>query len=85
MEMVLGLWCWQLTKVNFFTRSNITATNQNIFQKFKPSRKHLRTKVTPDFNLTYSKNWGKSGVGIKIIKNDNFHYFSIKSYVVNVY
>ena len=28
---------------------------------------------------------GKSGVGIKMIKMDNFQYFSIKSYVVNVY
>ena len=37
-----------------------------------PSRKHLRTKVTPDFHLTYSKKWGKSGVGIKMIKMDNF-------------
>ena len=25
------------------------------------SRKHLRTKVTPDFYLTYSKNWGNLG------------------------
>ena len=50
-----------------------------------PSGKHLRTKVTPDFHLTYSKKWGKSGVGIKMIKMDNFQYFSIKSYVVDVY
>ena len=49
------------------------------------SRKHLRTKVTPDIHLTYSKNGGKSGVGIKMIKMDNFQYFSIKSYVVDVY
>ena len=47
--------------------------------------KHLRTKVTPDFHLTYNKKWGKSGVGIKMIKMDNFQYFSIKSYVVDVY
>ena len=26
-----------------------------------PSRKHLRTKVTPDFHLTYSKNGGNQG------------------------
>ena len=49
------------------------------------SRKHLRTKVTPDIHLTYSENGGKSGVGIKMIKMDNFQYFSIKSYVVDVY
>ena len=49
------------------------------------SRKHLRTKVIPDFHLTYSKNWGKSGVGIKMIQMDNFQFFSIKSYVVDVY
>ena len=44
------------------------------------SRKHLRTKVTPDFHQ-----WGKSGVGIKMIKMDIFQYFSIKSYFVDVY
>ena len=32
------------------------------------SRKHLRTKVAPDLHLTYSKDGGKSGVGIKMIK-----------------
>ena len=48
------------------------------------SRKHLRTKVTPDFHLTYSKKGGKSGVGIQLIKMDNFQYFSIKSYVLDV-
>ena len=42
-------------------------------------------KVTPDFHLTYSKKWGKSGVGIKMIKANNFQCFSIKSYVVDVY
>ena len=45
------------------------------------SQKHLRTKVTPDLHLTYSKN-GKSGVGIQMIKSGNF---SIKSYVVAIY
>ena len=43
------------------------------------SLKHLPTKVTPDFHLK----WGKSGVGIKMIKMNNFQYFSIKSYVVD--
>ena len=46
--------------------------------------KHLRTKVTPDFYLTYSKN-GEYGVGIKMIKMNNFQYFSIKSYVLDVH
>ena len=51
------------------------------------SQKHLRTEVTPDFHLTYmySKNGGSLGVGMKMIKKDNFQYFSIKSYVVDVY
>ena len=49
-----------------------------------PSGKHLRTKVTPDFHLTYSKKMGEFWVGIKMIM-DNFQYFSIKSYVVDVY
>ena len=34
--------------------------------------------------LLYSKK-GKSGVRIKMIKMDNFQYFSIKSYVLDVY
>ena len=29
------------------------------------SREHLRTKVTPDFHLTYSKNGGNLGSGSK--------------------
>ena len=40
-------------------------------------------KRDPDFHLTYSK-MGKSGVGIKMIKNEKFRYSSIKSYVVDV-
>ena len=46
-------------------------------------RKHLRTKVTPDFHLTVKMGeiWGRN----QNDKNDNFHYFSIKSYVVKVY
>ena len=43
------------------------------------SRKHLRSKVTPDFHLTYikngltySKNGGKSGVKIKMIRSEKF-------------
>ena len=52
---------------------------------FWSSRKHLHTKVTPDFHLTYSKNSKKSEVGIKMVKIDNCQYFSIKSYVVDVY
>ena len=34
------------------------------------SRKHLRTNVTPDLHLTYSKNGGNLGVGIKTIKTE---------------
>ena len=48
------------------------------------SRKRLRTKVTQDFHLTYSKNGGNLGSGSKI-KSEKFQYFSIKSYVVDVY
>ena len=49
------------------------------------SRKHLCKKVTPDLHLTFSKKGGNLGVGIKMIKNGNYLYFSIKSYVVDVY
>ena len=33
--------------------------------KHNSSRKHLRTNVTPDFYLTYSKNWGNLGLVLK--------------------
>ena len=47
------------------------------------SRKHLRTKVTPDLHLEYSRKGGNLGlVGIKTIKSG---YFSIKSYVEGIY
>ena len=48
------------------------------------SRKHLRTKMTPDFHLTYGKNGGKWGKN-QNDKSEQFRYFSIKSYVVDVY
>ena len=59
-------------------------------QSFTPScpislRKHLRTKVTPDLHITYSKNGRKSGVDIEIIKSDIFQNFSLKSNVVDIY
>ena len=41
----------------------------------------LRTKMTPVFHLTYIVKMEK----IKMIKMDNFQYFSIKSYVVDMY
>ena len=66
---------------------NISARNptKQVFHttRFKSfvsaSLKYLRTKVTPDLHPTYIKNGGKSGVGIKMLKSDNFQYFSIKS------
>ena len=48
------------------------------------SRKQLRTKVTPDFHTTYSKNGGNLESN-QNDKMDNFQYFSIKSYVVDKY
>ena len=38
-----------------------------------------------DAGSTGELKWGKSGVGIKMIKCGNFQYFSIKSYAVDVY
>ena len=32
------------------------------------SQKHLRTKVTPDFHITYSKNGGNLGLESKLLK-----------------
>ena len=47
---------------------------------FMSSWKHLCTKITPDFHLTYSNNGGNLGS----VLNDRNGYFSIKSYVVVV-
>ena len=33
----------------------------NVSDHFLTSQKHLRTKMTPDFHLTYSTNWGNLG------------------------
>ena len=52
--------------------------NELINANLYTARKHLRTKVTPDLHLIYIVKMGKPGVGIKIIKNDIFRYFSIK-------
>ena len=41
--------------------------NELINANLYTARKHLRTKVTPDLHLIYSKN-GEPGVGIKTIK-----------------
>ena len=38
------------------TSSDIVLKNDLNNKHDIPSRKHLRTKVTPDFHLTYSKN-----------------------------
>ena len=40
------------------------------------SRKYFRTKVTPDFYLTYSKNAGNLGSESKSILSDAKRYFS---------
>ena len=41
--------------------------------------------MTPDFHLTYSKNKGNLGSESNWLKSEKFRYFSIKSYVVDVY
>ena len=38
----------------------------HLMEKSKSSRKHLRTKVTPDLHLTYSKNGGL----LRLVLND---------------
>ena len=40
---------------------------------------------TPDHEYPISSPMSLSGVGIEMIKMDDFQYFSIKSYVVDVY
>ena len=57
-----------------YDRSTIQTGNQTSSRKHK----HLCIKVSPGFHLTYSKNGGKPGVGIKMINSGDFQYFSIK-------
>ena len=40
-------------------------TPQSFVESGPTSRKHLRTKVTPDFHLTYSENGGNLGLESK--------------------
>ena len=42
-------------------------------------------KNVPKFARNIWEEWGKSGVGIKMIKSDTFQYFSIKSDFVDIY
>ena len=44
--------------------------DNSAFKNFdeNPSQKHLRTKVTPDLHLTYSKNGGNLGSESKRLK-----------------
>ena len=51
---------------------------------FKSSRKNLRTKVTPDFHLTYSKNGGPHYANMSVQYTAIFHgykndYFQMKN------
>ena len=77
--------CWhalerqstELLRNNSETTSASVKSDQSLLCALS-SRKHLRTKVTADFHLTYSKS-GENLVGIKMIKMDNFQYYSIKS------
>ena len=70
--------CEKKTTCLRFFRSNKTQADVEF-------RIHItETKVTPDFRLTYSKNWGNPGSD-QNDKMDNFQVFSIKSYVVVVY
>ena len=58
-------WALSCRKMRFKTFENRLTIKQllprNNFDSKGASRKHLRTKVTPDFHLTYSKNGGNLG------------------------
>ena len=74
--------CCKTVNISFIHASNHPPTHQvDSTKRLFTSRKHLRTKVTPDFHLTYSKN----GRNLGSDSIDNFQYFFIKSYVVDVY
>ena len=42
-------------------RNIVETSDHHKWSSSQTSRKHLRTKVTPDFHLTYSKNGGNLG------------------------
>ena len=62
-------------------REHLHSHNAFIGDQILTSRKHLRIKFTPDFQLTYSKNGGNLG----LVLNDKSGNFSIKSYVEAIY
>ena len=80
--------CCSLTKhvlkktTSFFKKvdCNIFVPKKNYVFVVHTSRKHLRTKVTPDLHLTYSK----TGEILGYCLNDKNGTFSIKSYVVAI-
>ena len=57
----LGLAKELLTRLTICSLCIMSICNYSYFQFWFSSRKHLRTKVTPDFHLTYSKNGGNLG------------------------
>ena len=59
---------WQLRNVKFILWERMYHVNISVLIKLLQyirylfsSRKHLRTKVTQDFHVTNSKNWGNLG------------------------
>ena len=56
-----------LKKITMDSDLNDKKKQKNIYIRdfYSPSRKLLRIKVPPDLHLTYSKKWGKRGVGIE--------------------
>ena len=56
----------------------------NVPQKLK-IEPFITGNAFPKILPVHSENRGKIGVGIKVIKRDNFQYFSIKSYVAERY
>ena len=57
---------------NLYFEAMVNHIYPSAMQLQKASRKNLRTKVTPDFHLTYSKIGGNLGSESKCLKVKNF-------------
>ena len=56
----------------------ISVVGSCLYFQFKPSRKLLRIKVTPDLHLTYSKNGGNLGLVLEMKNIDCLSVLLIK-------
>ena len=71
-----------------FVCPNLNLEKKNIANSMSEVTNHhgnISVQMLPQICTLHIVKWGKSGVDIKMTKNDEFQNFSIKSDVVDVY